>query len=146
MIQGKEVLILAIFMIVVIAVWVLATGQLKHRTHYDLVQEMVDARLGEDSSEIMHHYVRPDTCPHMGNLPSLQALAGLKQTDPLLFRSYAADGTLRRAVNLKAMKEWTRFGKNKAHLRQVMNHIHQIDLERVNLLELAGGISRLVRS
>ncbi|CCV02517.1 hypothetical protein IIV31_145L [Armadillidium vulgare iridescent virus] len=128
------------FIILIVAVllllwWVIVKNKSTDQTYYDVVQDMVDARLGKDSSDIINRYLDPEGCSLKGNLPSLNYLETLKVGNPGLFQLYANNGTVKRAVNLKTLKEWIKLGK-KENLYKTMELVNNINLERQNLKAL----------
>ncbi len=53
---------------------------------------------------MIQHYLDPENCPLYGNLPTLSQLVNLKQNNPSKYEELVNDGTVKRAVNIKALK------------------------------------------
>jgi hypothetical protein len=110
-------------------------------TYYDTLTSRLDAKLGEDSSPMIQTYLDPENCPFHGNLPSLSHLLSMKRDDPEKYIEMVSNGTVKRAVNTKALKVWLLLGSNNADkFQHFMNQVSQLDVDRIDVLNLENAL------
>lgn len=117
------------------------TGNYGNYSYYDKLTDRLDAKLGHDSSFMIQHYLDPENCPLYGDLPTLSQLVNLKQNNPSKYEELVNDGTVKRAVNIKALKTWLLLGStNVDKFKHFMNQVNQLNIDKVDLLNLENAL------
>jgi hypothetical protein len=145
--MNRNILLLGGGLIVLVILWMLfkskkKTGNYSNlHTYYDTLTDRLDAKLGYASSSMIQQYLDPENCPYYGDLPSLSRLVKLKHEDPQQYVELLNNGTVKRAVNMKALKTWLLLGSsNKDKFERFMNKVNQLNIDKIDMLNLENAL------
>ena len=142
------ILIWALIAIIFIAIWMYLKSRSNkignygsNYTYYDILTDELDAKLGNNSSSLIQTYIDPENCPLYGNLPTLSQLVSMKQNNPKEYVKMLRDGTVKRAVNVKALKTWIMLGSSKRDkFQHFMNQVNQLNVDKVDMSNLENAL------
>jgi hypothetical protein len=141
-------IIIAVVAIIFVVIWLYLKKSNKkvgaygsNYTYYDTLTDRLDAKLGRDTSPLIQAYLDPENCPRYGDLPTLSQLVSMKQNDPGKYTELVRDGTVKRAVNVKALKTWILLGSHKYdRFKHFMDQVNQLDVNGVDMLNLENAL------